>query len=214
MANDFKAWVDQSDMPNGKRKVIMAALKLFSEKGFDATSTQEIAQESGMSQATIFKYFKTKEDLLEWIIDPIMNNIIPVYIVEFKNQLSEKSTSLKDVFHFAIRNRYNFLVSNKEVVLILFTQILTKDEIKEKFIKMAAQRGPSILSTFKKTIANEDQVRDDIDLSTIIRLIASQIIVYFLQNYKLLSPRTDEEVDHDLTQIEDLIVRAIEKPAK
>ncbi len=213
MANDFKSWVDQADMPNGKRKVIMAALKLFSEKGFDATSTQEIAKESGMSQATIFKYFKTKEDLLEWIIDPIMNNIIPIYIVEFKQQLSEKNTSLKDLIHFAIRNRYNFLVANKEVVLILFTQILTKDNIKEKFLKMAAQRGPSVLETFKKTIANSDLVRTDMDMATIIRLIASQIIVYFLQNYKLLSPRTDEEVDHDLTQIEDLIVRAIEKPA-
>ncbi|MGG1652919.1 TetR/AcrR family transcriptional regulator [Paenibacillus sp. NRS-1780] len=44
--------------------IIYAALSLFSEKGYDATSVDEIARESGMVKASFYKYFQSKEELL------------------------------------------------------------------------------------------------------------------------------------------------------
>lgn len=48
--------------------ILMTAMKLFAEKGFDGTSTSTIAKESGVSEGLIFKHFKNKEGLLEAII--------------------------------------------------------------------------------------------------------------------------------------------------
>jgi AcrR family transcriptional regulator len=44
-------------------------MRLFSERGFRGTTTKEIAQAAGVSEAIIFRHFATKEDLYSAIID-------------------------------------------------------------------------------------------------------------------------------------------------
>ncbi|WP_354216751.1 TetR family transcriptional regulator [Arthrobacter sp. UYCo732] len=39
------------------------AMQLFSEKGFDETTVDEVAVAAGVSRRTLFNYFRTKEDL-------------------------------------------------------------------------------------------------------------------------------------------------------
>ena len=57
-------------MKDQKRKSILdAAAKLFAEKGFEITTTREIAMAANISSAALYYYFDTKEDLLHQILD-------------------------------------------------------------------------------------------------------------------------------------------------
>lgn len=47
-----------------RTRIVAAARTLFMRKGFDATTTQEIADASGVAGGTVFTYARTKEDLL------------------------------------------------------------------------------------------------------------------------------------------------------
>lgn len=49
--------------------IVRAAMDLFARKGFDGTTTKEIALASGVTEAIIFRHFATKEDLYSAIID-------------------------------------------------------------------------------------------------------------------------------------------------
>ncbi|HXF05463.1 MAG TPA: helix-turn-helix domain-containing protein [Blastocatellia bacterium] len=50
-------------------QIVRTAMDLFARKGFDGTTTKEIAQASGVTEAIIFRHFATKEDLYSAIID-------------------------------------------------------------------------------------------------------------------------------------------------
>jgi TetR/AcrR family transcriptional regulator len=53
-----------SDTRESKRTtIIRAALKLFARGGFEATSVDDIARETGFGKGTLYLYFKDKEDL-------------------------------------------------------------------------------------------------------------------------------------------------------
>ncbi|MFQ5883070.1 MAG: TetR/AcrR family transcriptional regulator [Candidatus Methylomirabilales bacterium] len=52
-----------------RRQIIEAAASLFAQKGFRGTTTREIAEVVGVSEAALFKYFATKEKLYTAIID-------------------------------------------------------------------------------------------------------------------------------------------------
>lgn len=50
-----------------REKVLEAALELFSRKGYDGTSIDEIAVACGMKAPNIYKYFKGKKEIFEII---------------------------------------------------------------------------------------------------------------------------------------------------
>lgn len=52
-----------------RQQIVRVAMRIFSERGFRGTTTKEIAQAAGVSEAIIFRHFATKEDLYSAIID-------------------------------------------------------------------------------------------------------------------------------------------------
>jgi AcrR family transcriptional regulator len=52
-----------------RNQIIEIAAELFSQKGFRGTTTKEIADRAGVSEAIIFRHFATKDDLYAAILD-------------------------------------------------------------------------------------------------------------------------------------------------
>jgi AcrR family transcriptional regulator len=52
-----------------RRVIVEASVALFSQKGFRGTTTKEIAEAAGCSEATIFKHFATKHELYSAILE-------------------------------------------------------------------------------------------------------------------------------------------------
>jgi AcrR family transcriptional regulator len=46
-----------------RKRIVDAALALFQSKGFDQTTTKQIARKAKLAEGTIFNYFETKEDI-------------------------------------------------------------------------------------------------------------------------------------------------------
>jgi len=50
-------------------QILRVAMRLFSQRGFRGTTTQEIALAAGVSEAMVFRHFATKEQLYSAILD-------------------------------------------------------------------------------------------------------------------------------------------------
>ena len=65
-------------MPRARNRrdvLLNAALDSFSRRGYDATSVAELATATGMSKAAVSYHFRTKNDLLHAIADPLIDSL-------------------------------------------------------------------------------------------------------------------------------------------
>ncbi|MGV9880344.1 TetR/AcrR family transcriptional regulator [Streptomyces sp. NPDC003006] len=53
--------------PDAARRLLIAAVEAFAERGYHATTTRDIAGRAGMSPAALYIHYKTKEELLHRI---------------------------------------------------------------------------------------------------------------------------------------------------
>lgn len=64
-----------------RNKIIQAALVIFAEKGFQETTISEISKAANVSEATVYEYFKTKEDLLFAIPEEITEDAYQEWVL-------------------------------------------------------------------------------------------------------------------------------------
>ncbi|MGB5217685.1 MAG: TetR/AcrR family transcriptional regulator [Smithella sp.] len=67
---------DKSKPKSRKDRIMETALRIFAEKGFQNTTITEISKDAGVSEATVYEYFGTKEDLLFAIPEKITNETL------------------------------------------------------------------------------------------------------------------------------------------
>ncbi len=54
-----------------KKRILDAALKVFAEKGYEATNVREIAEELGYTKSALYKHYKSKEEIWDALIDKL-----------------------------------------------------------------------------------------------------------------------------------------------
>ena len=85
-------------MNKTKRKIFETSLKLFSEKGYDATSIEEITATVGVAKGTLYYHFNSKEEIFNFLIEEGMKlliNSIEIKIAKCDNVLDKiKAVSL------------------------------------------------------------------------------------------------------------------------
>lgn len=59
-----------------RNEILDVAEKLFCEKGFDHTSTNDILNEIGIARGTLYYHFKSKEDILDAMIERLTNQMV------------------------------------------------------------------------------------------------------------------------------------------
>lgn len=72
---------------NTKNKILDAALKMFAEKGFKATTTRAIAEKAGVNEVTLFRHFGTKEKIFLGVVDREAD--VRMNIIQMKLEPSE-----------------------------------------------------------------------------------------------------------------------------
>ena len=56
------------DPDDKRRKIFESALRIFTERGFHEATMDEIAAASGVAKGTVYRYFESKEDLLDQLL--------------------------------------------------------------------------------------------------------------------------------------------------
>ena len=110
-------------------EILLAAEKVFAAKGFFPTTMSDIAKEAEFGTGTLYKYFKSKEELYFTLIDEKVEEINCLV----KTELSQKTSAVERIekvlglqFEFFERNRDFFRIYTSERTRFEWT---VKDEL-------------------------------------------------------------------------------------
>ncbi|NQZ81346.1 MAG: TetR family transcriptional regulator [Colwellia sp.] len=121
-----------------RQKIILTAVDMFSEKGFDATTMKQIAREVGIGDATIYKYFPNKDKLIYAYYALVADNTVQQFI----NEKELDDYSLQEKLQLLIDIYLNNFLPNREFVtdsikmIMQSPSILFKDvtPVREEFV--------------------------------------------------------------------------------
>ncbi len=130
-------WSDQShwfDLPKQQRsrktmlRIFDAAITLFSERGYEATTTVEIAQTAGVTTGSIYRRFQDKKALLNTIIEAYGSTRIPEV-----NRLCEpenwRNRPTIDIIRFYVNMLFSAYQKDKKIVRIIESRCLVDDDV-------------------------------------------------------------------------------------
>ena len=173
----FEDYLEEADYPQGKKKIMRSAVDLISSKGYNGTSTLNIAKHAGLSQATLFKYFKTKIDLLTAILHPVVPGLFGSF---FEELLTFETTEEK--VHYLVQNRMTYLKKNRALMKIIFHELFSNNKLRneQKFIWNTIQDKLLILH---KELLADPRVNPELTIPQMVRICVGPLLAYFSQLY-------------------------------
>ena len=102
-----------------EEKIKEAARKVFMQKGYAATRTRDIAEESGINLALLNYYFRSKEKLFNQVmmekIQQLFGVLLPV--------LNDPSTKLETKIELIVSNYIDMLSENPDLPLFVLSEM-------------------------------------------------------------------------------------------
>lgn len=112
-----------------------ATVKLVNEIGFASSSVSKIAREAGVSPATIYVYYKNKEDLLVSTYIEIKQNFSKALLKDFNDQLP-----IRDIFKHVWFNMFEYITNNLEYFKFVeqfsnspYSSLVNREEVEQYF---------------------------------------------------------------------------------
>lgn len=186
-----------------EKDIMEAAIKIFSEKGYNAATTSEISKEAGIAEGTLFRYFKNKKALLAKVImfssKIIGKSIITNRVTKILERNKDKD--IKEILKLVILDRIDLLEKNKKLFKIVVTEIQYQEDLKEAFVN-------NIIFTFKDMaygyIEHNIELKNklkNLDLMVVGRSLIGSVIMLVMQEEIFPNLiKTDRE-----TQVEQMV---------
>ncbi len=79
-------------MNKTKRKIFETSMKLFAQKGYDATSIEEITATVGVAKGTLYYHFSSKEEIFNFLVEEgvkLLKNSIAIKTAKLNNSLDK-----------------------------------------------------------------------------------------------------------------------------
>lgn len=192
------------------QNIIDSTIKLFSSKGYNATTTALIAKDAGVSEAIIFKHFGNKENLLKEIgalaIGNIIENISLIPLI--KNIESSRHYPLRDFIKSIMLERLDFFEKNAELIKLLLIEMQYSPNLKQQTSKILFPKVFETLEYIKVLIRQKTNVSEE-RTNTIGRIFLGFTQSIVLQKYLFGVEISHDEICKELEEVLNLIEDSI-----
>jgi AcrR family transcriptional regulator len=163
-----------------RSQILAVAVSLFSNRGFRGTTTKEIAQAAGVSEAMVFRHFATKEELYAAILDHKVcagDRFDP-------QKLASDSIKSKDdraVFESLALEALNHYEKDPEFQRLLLHSALEKHQLAQIFFNEFVRPVYEFLGSYIRE-RQRDGAFVEVDPTVVVRCFLGMVLHHSLNN--------------------------------
>lgn len=182
-----------------KNQILDAATQVFSERGFHATTTRDIAKTAGISEGTIYNYFGGKMEVLLGIFErmraSVMQPDVPMNIERL-----DLRTFLQRLFYYPL---VTLKENNFALFRITISELAVNEELRSRYLEQTLSFPLEMVDQLFKTKLEAEGIQpEQVDL--IFRIAISMVL-----GVVILNVMEDEVIQSRWDDLPDLMADTI-----
>jgi AcrR family transcriptional regulator len=142
-----------------KDKILKTALKLFSSKGYKATTVRDIAGGIGIKQSALYNHFKNKEEILETLVSTLTSSaIVSIFDDKESQELHKQGKSLLMSIATTFK-LISFDGQNEALFKLLMQEIYNNQRIRDIYNEFFYQENVKALSKHFFMMMQDDMIK-------------------------------------------------------
>jgi len=207
----FAMQLPDLNIPEKEKKILEAAISIISEKEFNAATTSEIARAAGVAEGTIFRYFKTKKDILRGILIHVINLLGEPLVLEGvkKILLHSKQKDLRSILKAFLQDRIALIDSLFPMIRILLTEAMYHEDIREALYENVISKALGIFNVFYEQMLERGLMKKGLDPVVAIRSVIGNIVFLFIYRKFFADNAEPDDLDQEIDKVIDVIIFGI-----
>ena len=175
-----------------RAKMILAAQELATLHGVDGVTVDEVARRSGVAKTTIYRHFRSADELLLSAVEEMIEEIEPPDTGSFRSDLRDVIASFM---------RLAAVPELRHLFLSMLTRAIDDPEFAGLYRSLKDQRHLPLRAVIQRGMAR-GEVDPDIDIELAVQFVQGPFLAKRLVE-------NEEMTDRELDQLVELVVRAL-----
>ncbi len=173
-----------------REQILDAAARVFSERGFHQARSRDVAEEAGVSNGTVYNYFKSKEDILLGLLDRLN---------ETANREAQMTALVDGDFRTMaetlLAHRLEVLWKEQALLRAVLPELLSNQAMREDYFSRIVGPSLALATSAFEAMREAGQINTE-DAALTVRLVAGSVVGVLL--LRLLGDEVLEEKRADL----------------
>jgi len=184
-------------------RILQAAQRLFSHRGYDGTTTRDLARKAGVAEGTLFRHFENKKAIL---IEVATQGWVEL-LTELLTELSEMGSY--DAVGQIIQRRLLNLQANADVLRVCFMEVQFHPELRDRIQTEVISKMLSVAEAFFQTAMDRGVYRP-MDPKVVARVFLGMFAISGFSQTTILEPQASPQVIKAMAEgITDIFLRGV-----
>ena len=187
---------------NKHQKILQAAIKVFSEKGFYNSRVSEIAKEANVADGTIYLYFRNKDDILISLFEEEFGKVVR----NMRAELAREKDPLQKIKRFAITHLL-MVSNNPHLAEVMGVEVRQSTKFMKEYVNHPFIEYLNIIRSVVIEGQEKGLLRQDLTPGVMKRAFFGALDE--MARYWVLSTKKKHSIDEAALQISDIFIRGM-----
>jgi AcrR family transcriptional regulator len=176
-----------------RSKILSTARHLFARRGYDGTTTRELAENAGIAEGTLFRHFSNKKAILVEVATQGWVELLTDLLMELSEMANYEAIAQ------VIYKRMLHLGKNYEVMRICFMEVQFHSDLQEKIQKEVVAKMTDVAEAFFQTAIDRGVYRP-LNAKVVAQVFLGMFVIAGFSHDTLLQPEANHQDMRDMAE--------------